>query len=69
VNCGYMERKVHMAKKAKKEDRGTSNVSVRLPDELISKLDTRANEEHRSRGNLIRMLLEEAMTQNEGKKR
>ncbi len=57
-----------MAKKAK-EERGTSNVSVRLPDELISKLDTRANEEHRSRGNLIRMLLEEAMSQNHGKKR
>ena len=68
MDCGYIERKVCMARKAK-EDRGTSNVSVRLPDELISKLDTRANEEHRSRGNLIRMLLEQAMSENEVKKR
>ena len=68
MDCGYIERKVRMAKKAK-EERGTSNVSVRLPDELISRLDTRANQEHRSRGNLIRMLLEEAMRQDEGKKK
>ena len=55
--------------KPKASERGTSSVSVRLPDELIERIDSRANEEHRSRGNLIRMLLEEAMTQNEGKKK
>lgn len=50
-----------MAKKAKPEDRGTSNVSVRLPDELIERLDARAKSESRSRGNLIKLLLEKAM--------
>ena len=55
--------------KPKASERGTSSVSVRLPDELIERIDSRANEEHRSRGNLIRMLLEEAMRQDEGKKK
>ena len=55
--------------KPKASERGTSSVSVRLPDELIDRIDSRANEEHRSRGNLIRMLLEEAMTQNEERKK
>jgi len=55
--------------KPKASERGTSSVSVRLPDELIERIDSRANEEHRSRGNLIRMLLEEAISQNERKKK
>ena len=55
--------------KPKASERGTSSVSVRLPDELIDRIDSRANEEHRSRGNLIRMLLEQAMSENEAKKR
>jgi metal-responsive CopG/Arc/MetJ family transcriptional regulator len=50
-----------MAKKTERDDRGTSSVSVRLPDKLIAQIDSRAKEEHRSRGNLIRMLLEETM--------
>ena len=50
-----------MAKKTEPDDRGTSSVSVRLPDKLIAQIDSRAKEEHRSRGNLIRMLLEETM--------
>ncbi len=36
-------------------------VSVRLPRLLVEWLDKRATEEHRTRGNLIRMLLDKAM--------
>jgi metal-responsive CopG/Arc/MetJ family transcriptional regulator len=37
------------------------SVSVRLPEELLKRIDERAIEERRSRGNLIRLLLERAM--------
>jgi Arc/MetJ-type ribon-helix-helix transcriptional regulator len=49
-----------MAKKAAEpEDRGTSNVSVRLPDELIAWIDDKAKQERRSRASFIKNALED----------
>jgi Arc/MetJ-type ribon-helix-helix transcriptional regulator len=49
-----------MAKKAvEPEDRGTSNVSVRLPDELIEWIDDKAKQERRSRASFIKNALED----------
>ena len=44
-----------------KRESGTSSVSVRLSDAFVARVDERARLEHRSRGNLIRMLLEQAI--------
>ena len=49
-----------MAKKTGREERGTTSVSVRLPNDLLEWIDNRAADEHRSRANLIKMLLQEA---------
>lgn len=50
-----------MAKKPEKvTERGTSSISVRLADELITWLDSRAEQENRSRANLIETLLKRA---------
>ena len=42
-------------------------ISLRLPQALLKKLDARARKEQRTRGNLIRMLLEKAL-ENKGSK-
>ena len=39
----------------------TTGVSVRLPDEMLAQVDQLANDERRTRGNAIRLLLEEAL--------
>jgi predicted transcriptional regulator len=51
-----------MVKKPEKVtvERGTSSISVRLADELITWLDSRAEQENRSRANLIETLLKRA---------
>lgn len=47
-------------KKAEKEE-PLANVSVRLPAELLAQIDALAEEERRTRGNVIRLLLEDAL--------
>lgn len=37
-------------------------ISLRLPKELLAKLDRLADKEHRSRANLMRLLLEKALS-------
>jgi hypothetical protein len=51
------------AKKTAKADageRGTTSVTVRLDNELVAWLDARAEQENRSRANLIETLLKRA---------
>jgi predicted transcriptional regulator len=45
---------------AELQERGTSNVTVRLSDELIARIDRHATAESRSRANLIKYVLEQA---------
>jgi len=47
--------------KTKSEEAGTTGVSVRLPNEMLEQVDKLANDERRTRGNAIRLLLEEAL--------
>jgi predicted transcriptional regulator len=56
-----------MAKK-KESDRGTSSVSVRLPNDLIEWIDKLAEKENRSRANTIETLLKRVRETQEGKK-
>jgi metal-responsive CopG/Arc/MetJ family transcriptional regulator len=49
-----------------KEEQGTTGISVRLPNEMLAQIDKLANEERRTRGNAIRLLLEEALQQRRG---
>jgi metal-responsive CopG/Arc/MetJ family transcriptional regulator len=53
-----------MAKKPEKkaEPSGSVGVSVRLPKELVTQIDSLAVEQRRSRGNMLRLLVEEALT-------
>jgi metal-responsive CopG/Arc/MetJ family transcriptional regulator len=48
-----------MAKKPEAQEPESVGVSVRLPATLLSELDQIANEERRTRGNVIRIALEE----------
>lgn len=48
-----------MAKKPKEE--GSVGVSVRLPATLLAEIDRLAEQERRTRGNVIRLLLEDAL--------
>jgi hypothetical protein len=57
----------HMAKKSE-EPRGTSSVSVRLPDDLIAWIDEQAQQERRSRGSFIKNALEDLKKARDGKK-
>ena len=51
-----------MAKRLDKEETGGSvSVSVRVPEELLREIDTLADQERRSRGNMVRLLLEDAL--------
>ena len=55
-----------MAKKPAKveaSERGTTSVTVRLDNELVAWLDARAEQENRSRANLIETLLKRAKEQ------
>lgn len=52
-----------MAKKPEKEDAGSVGISVRLPSTLLAEIDRIAEQERRTRGNAIRLLLEEALRQ------
>lgn len=57
-----------MAKKPeKKEEQPSVAVSVRLPGDLVTEIDTIASDERRSRGNTIRLLLEDALKARESK--
>jgi metal-responsive CopG/Arc/MetJ family transcriptional regulator len=47
--------------KTKGEEPGTTGVSVRLPNDMLASIDRLANDERRTRGNAIRLLLEEAL--------
>jgi predicted transcriptional regulator len=52
-----------MAKKVKEAElRGITSVTVRLDNELVAWLDTRAEQEDRSRANLIEALLKRAVS-------
>ena len=54
-----------MAKKPEKaeaSERGTTSVTVRLANELVAWLDARAEQENRSRANLIETLLKQAVS-------
>jgi IS30 family transposase len=42
--------------------------NVRLPNEMLASLDRLANDERRTRGNAIRLLLEEALEQRAARK-
>lgn len=51
-----------MAKKPEREEpKGSVSVSVRLPEELLTEIDSLATEERRTRGNMVRLLLEDAL--------
>jgi len=51
-----------MAKKPEKEqEAGSVGVSVRLPAALLADIDRIAEQERRTRGNVIRLLLEDAL--------
>jgi metal-responsive CopG/Arc/MetJ family transcriptional regulator len=53
-----------MAKmKALKQEPESVGVSVRLPSLLLAQIDTLAEQERRTRGNVIRLLLEDALKQ------
>lgn len=41
------------------QERGTNNVSIRLPNELIQWIDEQAEKARRSRGSFIRLVLED----------
>jgi predicted transcriptional regulator len=53
--------------KSKVQERGTTSVSVRLPDELLAQIDGLATAERRTRGNVMRLLLEDALKAKESK--
>jgi len=44
------------------QERGTTSVSVRLPDELLQQIDTLARTSRRTRGQVMRLLLEAGLT-------
>jgi len=48
-------------KEEKEQESGSVGVSVRLPSSLLAVLDRIADEERRTRGNVIRILLEDAL--------
>ena len=51
-----------MARRNEPEDiQGSASVSIRLPKEMLDQIDRMAEEERRSRGNMIRYLLEDAL--------
>jgi metal-responsive CopG/Arc/MetJ family transcriptional regulator len=50
-----------MAKKPEKQEAGSVGISVRLPSTLLAEIDRIAEQERRTRGNLIRILLEDAL--------
>ncbi len=53
-----------MAKmKVLKQEPESVGVSVRLPSLLLAQIDTLAEQERRTRGNVIRLLLEDALKQ------
>jgi succinate dehydrogenase flavin-adding protein (antitoxin of CptAB toxin-antitoxin module) len=49
--------------KAEANDRGTTSVTVRLDNDLLAWLDARAEQENRSRANLVETLLKWAKEQ------
>jgi len=51
-----------MARKDKDEP-GTVGVSVRIPTEMLREIDRLADQERRTRGNMVRVLLEDALKQ------
>ena len=56
-----------MAKKAEQEEsKGSIGVSVRLPEHLVREIDRLADQDRRSRGSMIRLLLEDALTGRKG---
>ena len=50
-----------MAKKPEVKESESVGVSVRLPATLLAEIDRLAEQERRTRGNLIRLLLEDAL--------
>ena len=57
-----MEKEIRITRKsAKRGDDGHKVVSVRMPDELVARLDDLAAETNRSRNELINLLLESAV--------
>lgn len=48
-----------------KKDRATTITTMRLPDELLKRLDVRAKREQRSRSNLVELLLAEGVKKRE----
>ena len=55
-----------MARKQEAKDPESVGVSVRLPATLLANIDRLAVEERRTRGNLIRLLLEDALKSRAG---
>jgi hypothetical protein len=51
--------KLMKKKESPQQERGTSNVSIRLPDELVAWIDEQAAKARRSRGSFIRLALED----------
>jgi metal-responsive CopG/Arc/MetJ family transcriptional regulator len=50
-----------------KQEPESVGVSVRLPADLLEEIDRLAEEERRTRGNVIRLLLEDALKQRQKK--
>jgi metal-responsive CopG/Arc/MetJ family transcriptional regulator len=50
-----------VVKKASDESKGTVGVSVRLPEGLLAEIDRMAADDRRTRGNMVRLLLEDAV--------
>ena len=53
-------------KKAQKEVGPGVGVSVRLPAEMLKEIDRLADQERRTRGNMVRILLEDALEHRKG---
>lgn len=58
---------VDMPKKTDKENEGTTALSVRLPNALLAQIDRIVTDERRTRGNVVRILLEDALKAREEK--
>lgn len=56
-----MDKKIKITKKKYRGEDGCKVVSVRMKDELLSRLDIVAEQTNRSRNELINILLEESL--------
>lgn len=61
IQCAMKTTKAPDQEAGRASGGSTTGVSVRLPGEMLAQIDRLANDERRTRGNAIRLLLEEAL--------